>query len=451
MDLHGFLIRRFFTPLYEWKNGASTTVLKRRLLESQYLSADQILENQFRRFKETITYAYQNCTYYRERFDGVGLRPEEIVGPDDIPKVPLLSKDDIRENLDKMIAQGFSKETMIWKRTGGSTGVPVQLYWDEAANLYKSVLVYRHDGWAGCFPWMKGAALWGDVSKKLAWKAWLFAAIFYRTTFLDTLQMDEPRIREFIDQIRRRHPRILFGHGHSLYFFAKFLAEMNITDINFDSIISSAEMLPPEERRVVEEVFGDIVFDRYGCEEVSIIASECEAHDGMHIAAEGIYFEVLDGDETTPGRIVITDLVNRGMPLIRYEIGDLATTKTGPCSCGRNLPRLGEVVGRTTDILFTPEGKKVSGISVLDTFTIHIPGFRQVQIVQESFDELIFNIVKSSEFGPETMDQLAESVATCFGPTMKYQINFVEQITRTGRGKFQFSICKLQESDLPRK
>jgi len=449
MDPLGFLVRRVFAPLYEWKSGINTAPLRRRLMQSQYLPADRILEEQFRRFQVTVTYAYEKCRFYRERLHGLGLHPQDLKTPDDIPKLPLLSKDDLRENLDGMIADGYTKGQLIWKRTGGSTGVPVQLYWDEPANVFKTALVYRHNSWAGNYPGMKSAALWGDVEKKLPWKARLFHALFVRTTFLDTLKMDEPHIRAFIDEIRRRRPRILFGHGHSLYFFARYLADHDITDLGFDGIISSAEMLPPEERQMVEQVFGKIVFDRYGCEEVSIIASECEAHDGMHIAAEGIYLEILDGDETTPGRIVITDLVNRGMPLIRYEIGDLATTKSGACPCGRNLPRLGKVAGRTTDILYAPDGTKISGVSVLDTFTIHIQGFRQVQIVQERLDELEFNIVKSADFDGNSMKQLTEAVAACFGPAMKHSVNFVDQIARTGRGKFQFSICKLKESDLP--
>jgi len=449
MDPLGFLVRHLFSPLYQWKNGYDPAPLRRELLESQYYPAERIRDEQFQRVRQTVTYAYEKCDFYRRRFDEIGFRPADLKSPEDIPKLPLLTKDDIRNNLDSMIAEGYSKDDLIWKRTGGSTGLPVQLYWDEPANQFKMALVYRHNSWAGSYPWMKGAALWGDVDKKMKWKARLFNALFVRTTYLDTLKMDEPHIRAFIDEIRRRRPPILFGHGHSLYFFARFLAEHDITDLRFDGIISSAEMLPTEERRVVEDVFGPVVFDRYGCEEVSIIASECEAHDGMHIAAEGLYPEILDGNETEPGRIVITDLVNRGMPLIRYEIGDLATTKSGDCPCGRRLPRLGKVAGRTTDILYTPDGKQISGVSVLDTFTIHIPGFRQVQIVQEKLDELQFSVVKSAEFNEDTMNQLAEAVATCFGPAMKYRVDFVDKITRTGRGKFQFSISKLKESDLP--
>ena len=166
-------------------------------------------------------------------------------------------------------------------------------------------------------------------------------------------------------------------------------------------------MLPPAERRVVEEVFGDIVFDRYGCEEVGLIASECEQHDGMHVAAEGMYVEILDGTEEVAGRVVVTDLLNRATPILRYEIGDLALTKAGLCACGRGLPRIGRVIGRTSDFLYTPEGKQISGISLLDTVIIHIAGFKRVQVVQDSLDALTFNVVKGEGFSDASLRTLA--------------------------------------------
>jgi len=448
MDPLGFLTRHFFTPLYEWKNGIRTGPIKQGLLESQYWSEEQIREMQFEKFRETVAYAYDKCRYYRRRFDEAGIKPVDLRSTEDIEAVPRLTKDDIRGNLDDMIAEGHTKDDLIWKRTGGSTGIPVQLYWDEEANTYKECLVFRHNGWAGDIPGTKRAALWGDVSKKLPFRARLWDAIFVRTSYLDTLKMDDETIGVFVEEIRRRSPKIFFGHGHSIYFFSQYLLDHGIDDIKFDGIISSAETLPPSERKVVEQVFGNIVYDRYGCEEVSIIASECEAHDGMHIAAEGIFLEMPGADESTPAELIVTDLVNRGMPLIRYEIGDMATTKSGRCSCGRNLPRLGKVVGRTTDILYTPDGTQVSGVSILDTFTIHIPGFRQVQILQETLGELQFSIVKSDTFSQESENQLASAVSNVFGPNMKFSLNYVDKISRTGRGKFQFSICKIKPEDI---
>jgi len=192
-------------------------------------------------------------------------------------------------------------------------------------------------------------------------------------------------------------------------------------------------------------LFGNIVFDRYGCEELSIIASECEKHEGLHINAEGLYVEVIDGDDTTPGELVITDLVNKGMPFIRYKIGDMATILNTPCSCGRGLPRLGKVFGRVTDILYTPEGKKISGVSILDTFVIHIKGFNQVQIIQNKIDHVLFKIVKDKYYSDNSLKKLKETVVKIFGPQMNSTIEFVDNIPKTDRGKFQFTICNIEK------
>ena len=302
---------------------------------------------------------------------------------------------------------------------------------------------------AGFLRGEKRAALWGDITPVTTLRKKLSRTLITRTIFLDTLKMDERSMLEFVERIRQTGTRLLFGHGHSLYFFARFLKDRGIRDIKLDGIISMAEMLPPEERSVVEDVFGNIVFDWYACEEVGLIASECEERNGLHIAAEAVYVEILDGEAGEPGRVVVTDLVNRGTPLIRYELGDLSTIWSGMCPCGRGLPRIGPVVGRTTDILRSPEGKRISGVSLLHTALIHIPGFRQVQVVQEKLDHLTFNVVRDHNFSDQSLKLLSEAVAKYFGKSMQHKVVFVEKIALTGRGKFQVSISKL-EPDLPR-
>ncbi len=443
MDLCGILSRNIFVPFYNRRHGLNYMPLAKKLLESQYLTETHILENQWDAIGNLLRFVQENNEFYRERFKRIGLNPGDIKDFKDFKKCPVLTKDDIRRNEGKLISRGYRTEQMNYKRTGGSTGVPLKLYWDKKATLLKHALIYRHNGWANYYPGIKQAALWGDTDKKYSLKQRIYMSLYARSIFLDTLNMNEERMLDFIKRMRHFEPEVLFGHGHSLYLLARFMIDRGIGGIKLKSIISTAETLFPHERRVIEDVFGKIVFDRYGCEEVSIIASECEAHDGLHIAAEGVYVEIEDGDEQNPGRLIITDLYNFGMPFIRYEIGDLATARVGKCDCGRGLPRIGRVVGRTTDCLYTPEGKKISGISILDTFTIHIPGFKQTQIVQDRIDHLRFNVVKSDDFGENSLRILAEAVPRFFGPKMHYDIVFVDQIPLTGRGKFQFSVCKI--------
>jgi len=147
--------------------------------------------------------------------------------------------------------------------------------------------------------------------------------------------------------------------------FARYLDQRGLKAYRPCSIVTSAEGLEPDERALVERVFGCPVFNRYGCREVSVLASECPAHTGLHVMAEGLLVEI-----ETPqgpagpgemGSILITDLLNDGMPLVRYRIGDLGSWAPGECPCGRGLPTLERIWGRAYDFVGTPDGRRYHG------------------------------------------------------------------------------------------
>ena len=443
MDPIALTTRHLLLPAYFRWTGSSQLRHRRRFEASQFLPEEQIRVNQWESLRRLLRHAYAHTRLYRERFRALGATPDDLRSLEDYARLPLLTKDDLRDRAEDLLADGYEPAKLLRKRTGGSTGVPVHVHWDPAAVQAKSAMTMRHDEWARFLVASRKAALWGDVAPRTTLWRRLTGLLHDRTVYLDTLEMDERALREFAEAIRRTSTRLLFGHGHSLYHFARWVKDRGVRGLAFDGIISTAEMLPPEERRVVEEVFGDVVFDRYGCEEVGLIASECEAHEGLHVAAEGIHLEILGGGEEEPGRVVVTDLLNRATPILRYEIGDLATTMPGRCRCGRGLPRIGRVTGRTSDMLYSPEGKQISGISLLDTVTIHVPGFRRVQVVQEALDELTFHVVRDDRCTDASLRALADAVARYFGPRMRHRVVFVDSVPLTGRGKFQFSICRL--------
>ena len=427
--------------MYERRWGLSCRPQLAEFLRSQYDTPELIAARQWQKLQEHVGFTFAKNRFYRERLDAIGFEPGDLKDPTDFAKLPILTKEDLRVHGDAMITDGYARDQMLAVRTGGSTGVPVHLLWDHEAHRFKMAMVKRHDAWAGYQLGMKLASLWGDTEKARSPKERLFAALCERTVFLDTLLMDEAHMRDFVQTLRRYRPKILIGHAHSIFFFTEYLEANGIDDIQFEGIISTAETLAPSERARIESHFGRIVFDRYGCEEVALIASECEEHSGLHISSEGLYVEVLGASEETPGRIVLTDLSNRGMPLIRYEVGDLATLAHGTCTCGRGLPRLGRVYGRVTDVLFAPDGRKISGVSILDTFIIHVAGVRQAQIVQDRIDHITLRIVRDANYSQATLDHLNGAVANIFGVEMRHSIEYVEEIAPTARGKFQFTIC----------
>jgi phenylacetate-CoA ligase len=293
------------------------------------------------------------------------------------------------------------------------------------------------------------AAVWGNPEYlKRGWRGRLRNALLDRATYLDTLKMDEAAMDRFARSLERRPPSLLFGHAHSLYLFADFVRGRGSPHFRPNGIIATAMVLHDFERRLIEEVFARPVTNRYGCEELSLIACECERHEGLHINADGHYVEILraDGSPCGPGevgRVVVTDLLNHAMPLLRYEVGDMAAWSPRTCSCGRGLPLVEKIEGRVADYVVTPRGEWISGISLTENFAVLVPGIAQLQIVQEAIDRFTFRIVRGADFGPPSRKRIGELVAERFGREVAYECEFLERIPQEPSGKYRFCISKV--------
>jgi phenylacetate-CoA ligase len=208
-------------------------------------------------------------------------------------------------------------------------------------------------------------------------------------------------------------------------------------------------MLLPTERRIIEQAFGCKVTDLYGCEEVGLIASECERHEGMHLDAENVFVEIVDheGKDAAPGTdgaIIVTSLIGKAMPIIRYRMGDMASLATRTCACGRTLPLLNNVSGRVADFLVRKDGSIVAGVSLVERTLTKFPGIAQMQLIQENLDELLVNIVKDGEYGAETEAGLIEELKRSVGEHNSIRIEFVPRIPQERSGKYRFAISKVQ-------
>lgn len=449
MDLLKPVVKHLTFDFFLRRDGYRVDPFVKELDSSQFLSVDQIRDIQLQKLIRLLSFCRDNNPFYRERLLQAGLDPTTIRNLGDITELSVLTKDDIRSAGNALFSRGYSRDNSVHNRTGGSTGVPLHTYMDYPAVAFKKAATLRHNSWAHLEPGDRLAAVWGDTDKPQPLKTRLRNLFTDRAIHLDTLNFDKPHLARFVADIHQYRPPVLMGHAHSIFRFAEYVRAIGITDIAFQGIITTAMVLSEVERRTIEAVLHSPVFNRYGCEELSIIASECEAHEGMHICGEGLYVEVLEETASQPGRLIITDLVNYAMPMIRYEIGDYGVTQTGVCSCGRGLQRLKAVVGRTADFLYTPEKKPVFGISILDTFVIHIPGLKQVQVVQDRFDHMDFYVVRDINFSETTLTLLQKNIADIFGRQMVADIHFVEQIAQTERGKFRFSICNIPPEQLP--
>jgi phenylacetate-CoA ligase len=168
----------------------------------------------------------------------------------------------------------------------------------------------------------------------------------------------------------------------------------------------------------------------------------------MHINCDTLLVEFIrDGQPVPrgePGAIVVTDLTNYGMPLIRYKVGDVGvpSAKTS-CSCGCTYPLMDSLEGRVADYVVTPDGSYISGISLTENFAMHLPGVKQMQIVQERIDFLNFRIVKGEMFSEQTVNDIARLAQERFSNMMTWQIEYVDSIQSESSGKYRFCISKL--------
>lgn len=441
------LVKSTVAPLWAWKEKTPYLKHLRFLEKNAQRSWRQVQADQLDRLQALVKHAWKNTLFYRERFAAAGIDPERRMSLADLQLIPILSKDEIRAHKDVMIAGNITKDQLVKKKTSGSTGVSLEFFVDEPSMQWKRAVTLKYDRWSSWDLGDKVGAIWGNPEYRQNWRMYLRNLLLTRHVYLDTLKMDERSMLEYHHTLLRKRPVILFGHAHSLYLFARFLETRRLFDIRPRGIISTCMVLHDFERKTIEKVFNCRVTNRYGCEEVSLIACECP-EGNMHLNCDSLVVEYLrDGKPVPsgePGAIVVTDLTNYGMPFIRYKVGDVGVpSEKTSCRCGCTYPIMESLEGRVADYVITPDGNYISGISLTENFAMHLPGVKQMQIVQGQLDHLQFRIVKGENFSEQTVADLSRLAQERFGSRMQWEIEYVDSIQSESSGKYRFCISKL--------
>jgi phenylacetate-CoA ligase len=396
-----------------------------------------------------LIHAFETVDFYRKRFLDAGFDPYKFNSLHQLRTLPLLTKIDIVEHSAELISKHYKSQNLISSCTGGSTGTQLHFCINKESVDEKNACAWRHNRWANWDLGMPVAALWGNPKKPGSLKAKLRQKFLNRFTYLDTMNMTFNTMNEFAYKINKLGNYILFGHSHSLSLFAEFLRSQAIHITSPIGIVSTSMMLMTHERSLIEDVFRQKVTDRYGCEEVGLIGSECEIHSGMHLNVDHLVIEFIKADGTCAlpgeeGRIIVTDLTNYGMPFIRYEVGDVGVPSDQVCRCGRGLPVMERIVGRTADFLVRNDGSLVAGVSLIERLLTKISSIHQMQIVQNQKDSLLLRIVKGKNFSEvETVGSLRQEFEKVF-PGTSMQIDFTDSIPQETSGKYRFAICNVR-------
>lgn len=447
MSLYAGIVRNILVPVSLWRRGELAQLRYDREFErTQFLSLDELHHLQWVRLQQLLSHARARCPYYREQFDRAGLRPGDLRCPGDLRALPILEKHDIQERGIDMIAQGWPAEDLIRNQTGGSTGTPIMFYLCRDRKCSRAAATLRHNRWAGWEVGDKAAVIWGAPRDRPLdnWRGRLRGQLLREPTWLDTGALTEERMESFHRTLGKTRPKVIQAYARAGVLFARWLDETGKVPYRPGSIVTSAEVLEDEDRALLERVFGCPVYNRYGCREVSVIASECEAHQGLHLMAEGLYVEIeTPSGPAEPGQmgsILVTDLLNPAMPLIRYRIGDFGSWSVGRCTCGRSLPRLEKIAGRVTDFLVGSDDQLVSGVFLATYVVAQRPSLGQVQIHQNRPGHVVFKVRPGAGFDlARDGSYLRRATQEYLGARATAEVEPVAELPRGPSGKFLFS------------
>jgi phenylacetate-CoA ligase len=319
---------------------------------------------------------------------------------------------------------------------------------DRASDDEREASDLRGRAWAGWRPGDRQALIWGhagDLQGYAGLRARLQNALYLRMLFLDSFDMNERVILEFRERLVRHRPTVVAGYARALALVAQLLGERGLAVPAPRGVISAAESLSDEDRSLIEGAFGCRVYDRYGSREFGVVAQQCAETGGLHLSAERLIVEVLDpqGRPCPPGvlgEITVTDLGNLVMPFIRYRTGDLAVLASGPCPCGRTLPTLARVLGRTSDVLVGRNDRLVACPGPT-FFTAGTGGVQQLQILQAADGAITLVVVRSGEWREESAEALRARMRSLLGD-IAVSVRFAEEIPSAPSGKYRFCISE---------
>ena len=444
MGLYTSFVASVLFPIQERLKAHETVVVRRQMEDVQWWDKDRIAALQLTRLRDLLLDVATHVPYYRETFAKIGFDPATVQSVADLNRLPLLTKTIIRGNTDKLKhanAQGLARFN-----TGGSSGEPLIFFIGRKRVSYDVAAKWRATRWWDVDIGDPEIVVWGspielgkqDRVKQIRDK-------LMRTHLLAAFEMSEAKLDGFLSSIRSVRPRMLFGYPSALTHIAKHAQKRNVamTDLGIKVAFVTSERLYDEQRNTISDVFGCKVANGYGGRDAGFIAHECP-HGNMHLTADDIVVEIVDAlGQVLPagqaGEIVVTHLSTNDFPFIRYRTGDIGVLGSAMCTCGRGLPILQDIQGRSTDFVVASDGTVMHGLSLIYILR-DLVGVKAFKVIQES--RVLTRVLLETEngFAPNSSRQIIDGFKRRLGQDVSVVVELVDNIPAEKSGKFRYII-----------
>lgn len=446
--LKRFFVRSILFPFQEILKGHSTVAIKNQLEKSQWWSKEQLEDARLKRLKLFLQEVYQQVPYYQGMFDEQGFIPDEINCLDDLSKLPFLTKEVIRNN-EKALVSKQAKNISPFT-TGGSSGTPLTFMLGKERVSHDVAEKWRATRWWDVDLGDKEIVAWGSpIELGSQDKIKLIRDQLFRSKLIPAFDLTDEKIIGFIDEIKRYKPKMLFGYPSVFALMAKVALKhgIDLTQLGIKVVFVTSERLYPYQRDIIESTFNSPVANGYGSRDAGFIAHQCPA-GGMHISAEDMIVEIVDSAENivpdgVQGEIIVTHMATSDFPFIRYKTGDIGALSTKACACGRSLPLLEQIEGRTTDFVIAEDGTMMHGLALIYVLR-ELSGIEEFKIIQET--QLLTNIliVPTGSVSQELNNKIVEGIKARLGSNVVVNLDVVSAIPAEKSGKFRYVISKVE-------
>jgi phenylacetate-CoA ligase len=408
---------------------------------NQWLKPSELEDLQNKKLRSIIKHAYYNTEFYHRKFKDAGIRPEDIRTINDLNKIPFTTKQEVRDHsLGSILAKNTDLSKCKIIPTSGSTGKPLKSVYDNKADDFSKAVNLRSLMENG----LKFRDKWVNIGDTRTTNnpSWFQKLGFFN---LHTLNLFD-NIEDQVNALIKMNPDTIMGYPSQLKLISHYIKTNSINSINPKNVFTTAELLDPNTRELINSAFDVELVDLFGCIEVNRTGWECSEHCGYHLDVDSVFTEFIkDGENVASeerGNIVYTCLYNYSMPLIRYEVGDVGIPTDELCSCGRSLPLMKSIEGRCDDFIALPNGEHVSPI-VLALLMKHTNGVLEYQIIQKKLDEVLIEMVVSNNVTNEKLEQIKLEAQKYLKNLVLVEIKLTDKIKRGSTGKIRSVISNI--------